>query len=196
MPARPAPLRIGFVTGSTPDKWARHWRERRRETLLLVPVTQSDQLDGVLDGSHDMAIVRLPVERTGLNCVRLYDELQVAIASVEHVLAAADDEVSTADLVDEQLVRPHASGWHPTAEQLDWPPMSEQDAIETVAAGTGIVIVPMSIARLHQRKDVVTRVVTDLEPSTIALVWKVERDDEVTQTFVGVTKGRTANSSR
>lgn len=196
MPVRPAPLRIGFVTGSTPDKWARHWRERRRETLLLVPVTESDQLDGVLDGSHDMAIVRLPVERAGLNCVRLYDELQVAIASVEHVLAAADEEVSTADLVDEQLVRPHASGWHPSADQLDWPPMSEQDAIETVAAGTGIVIVPMSIARLHQRKDVVTRVVTDLEPSTIALVWKVERDDEVTQTFVGVTKGRTANSSR
>ena len=196
MPPRPDPLRIGFVTGSTPDKWARHWRERRRETLQLVPVTESEQLDGVHDGSLDMAIVRLPVERTGLNCVRLYDELQVAIASVEHMLAAADEEVSTADLVDEQLVRPHASGWQPTADQLDWPPMSEQDAIETVAAGTGIVIVPMSIARLHQRKDVVTRVVTDLEPSTIALVWKIERDDEVTQTFVGVTKGRTANSSR
>jgi hypothetical protein len=54
----------------------------------------------------------------------------------------------------------------------------------------------MSIARLHQRKDVVSRVVTDLEPTTIALVWRVERDDEVTQAFVGVTKGRTANSSR
>lgn len=196
MPARPDPLRIGFVTGSTPDKWARHWRERRRETLQLVPVTQAEQLDGVLDGSLDMALVRLPVDRDGLNCVRLYDEVQVAIASHEHVLAAADDEVTTADLVDEQLVRPHASGWRPTADQLDWPPMSEQDAIETVAAGPGIVIVPMSIARLHQRKDVVTRVVTDLEPTTIALVWKIERDDEVTQTFVGVTKGRTANSSR
>ena len=196
MAARPDPLRIGFVTGSTPDKWARHWRERRRETLQLVPVTESDQLDGVLDGSLDMALVRLPVERTGLNCVRLYDELPVAVASVEHVLAAADAEVTTGDLVDEQLVRPHASGWLPTADQLDWPPMSEQDAVETVAAGTGIVILPMSIARLHQRKDVIHRVVTDLEPSTIALVWRIERDDEVTQTFVGVTKGRTARSSR
>ena len=54
----------------------------------------------------------------------------------------------------------------------------------------------MSVARLHQRKDVVTRVVSDLEPTTIALVWRIERDDEVTQTFVGVTKGRTARSSR
>ena len=73
---------------------------------------------------------------------------------------------------------------------------SEQEAIETVASGTGVVILPMSVARLHQRKDVVTRLVTDLDPTTIALVWKLERDDEVTQAFVGVTKGRTARSSR
>ena len=190
------PLRVGFVTGSTPDKWARHWRERRRESLHLVPVTEAEQTDGVRDGSLDMAIVRLPVDQDGLHCVRLYDELQVAVASREHVLAAADEEVTTADLVDEQLVRPHQSGWQPDVEQLPWPPMTEQEAIETVAAGTGIVVLPMSVARLHQRKDVVTRVVTDLEPTTIALVWRVERDDEVTQAFVGVTKGRTANTSR
>ena len=191
-----APLRIGFVTGATPDKWARNWREQRRERLELVPVTESDQLDGVRDGSLDMALVRLPVDSDGLHCVRLYDEVQVAVASREHMLAATDDEVTTDDLVDEQLVRPHGSGWRPTADQLDWPPMNEQEAIETVAAGTGVVILPMSVARLHQRKDVVSRVVSDLAPTTIALVWRLERDDEVTQAFVGVTKGRTARSSR
>ena len=190
------PLRIGFVTGATPDKWARHWRERRREPLELVPVTEADQVDGVRDGSLDMALVRLPVDRDGLHCVRLYDELQVALASRDHVLAAADEQVTTDDLVDEQLVRAHPSGWQPAADQLDWPPMTEQEAIETVAAGTGVVVVPMSVARLHQRKDVVTRVVSDLEPTTIALVWRVDRDDEVTQAFVGVAKGRTANTSR
>lgn len=191
-----APLRIGFVTGATPDKWARHWRDRRREPLELVPVTEADQLDGVRDGSLDMALVRLPVDREGLHCVRLYDEAQVAVASREHMLAAADDEVTTDDLVDEQLVRPHSSGWRPTADQLDWPPMNEQEAIETVAAGTGLVILPMSVARLHQRKDAVSRVVADLDPTTIALVWRLDRDDDVTQAFVGVTKGRTANTSR
>lgn len=189
-------LRIGFVTGATPDKWARNWRDQRREPLELVPVTEVDQLDGVRDGSLDMALVRLPADTDGLHCVRLYDELQVAVASREHLIAATDDEISTADLVDEQLVRPHASGWRPEADQLDWPPMSEQDAIETVAAGTGVVILPMSVARLHHRKDVVACVVSDLDPTTIALVWKLERDDDVTQAFVGVTKGRTARSSR
>ena len=191
-----APLRVGFVTGATPDKWARSWRAGRRESLHLVQTTEADQLDGILDGSLDMAIVRLPVDVDDLHCVRLYDELPVAVASREHLLAAADDEVTLADLADEQLVRPHASGWTPTAEQMEWPPMSEQEAVETVAAGTGVVIVPMSVARLHQRKDVVSRVVSDLEPTTIALVWKLDRDDEVTQTFVGVTKGRTPRSSR
>ena len=191
-----APLRIGFVTGATPDKWARNWRDQRREPLELVPVTEAGQLDGVRDGSLDMALVRLPAETDGLHCVRLYEELQVAVASRDHVLSAADAEVTTDDLVDEQLVRPHGSGWRPTADQLDWPAMDEQEAIETVAAGTGVVVLPMSVARLHQRKDVVSRVVADLDPTTIALVWRVERDDEVTQAFVGVTKGRTARSSR
>ena len=191
-----ATLRIGFVTGSTPDKWARHWRDRRRERLELVPVTESEQEALLRDGSVDMALVRLPVDRDGLHVVRLYDELPVVVASHEHVLAAADAEVTTADLADEQLVLPHPSGWRPAADQLDWPPMSAGEAVETVAAGTGIAIVPMSVARLHQRKDVITRVVTDLEPTTIALAWLVERDDEVTQAFVGVVKGRTANSSR
>src|SRR6478736_1019286 len=130
-------LRIGFVTGATPDKWARHWRDRRRERLELVPLTESDQLDGVRDGSLDMAIVRLPVDRDGMHCVRLYDEVQVVVASIDHVVAAADDEVVLADIADEQLVRPHASGWTPDADQLDWQPMTEQEAIETVAAGTG-----------------------------------------------------------
>lgn len=190
-----APLRVGFVTGATPDKWARAWRERRREPLELVPVTEDEQVRGIRDGSLDMALVRLPVDTDGLHCIRLYDEVPVVVAGLEHVVGAVD-EVELADLADEQLVRPHASGWTPAADQLDWPPMSEKDAIETVAAGTGVVILPMSVARLHHRKDVVTCPVVDLEPTTIALVWLRDRDDDVTQAFVGVVRGRRVNSSR
>ncbi|PUA79931.1 LysR family substrate-binding domain-containing protein [Nocardioides currus] len=189
------PFRVGFVTGATPDKWARAWRERRPEPLELVPVLEEDQERGVRDGSLDMALVRLPVDRSNLHCITLYDEVPVVVAGAEHFVAAAD-EVALADLADEQLVRPHASGWRPAAEQLDWPPMSEQEAIETVAAGTGVVIVPMSVARLHQRKDVVQRPVSDLDPTQVGLVWLVDRDGEDTQAFVGVVRGRSARSSR
>ena len=74
--------------------------------------------------------------------------------------------------------------------------MTRPGAVEAVAAGTGVVVLPMSVARLHHRKDVVHRPVRGLPPTTIALVWLVERDDEHTQAFVGVVRGRTPRSSR
>ena len=189
------PLRVAFVTGTTPDKWARAWRDQGRGRLDLVPVTEDEQEGVVRRGEVDLALVRLPVDTEALHCVRLYDELPVVVAGRDHLVSAAP-EVTLEDLTDEQLVRPHASGWQPTAPQLEWPPMTEQEAIETVAGGTGIVLVPMSVARLHQRKDVVHSVVADLPPTTVALVWRRERDDDTTQAFVGVVKGRTANTSR
>lgn len=190
-------LRLGFVTGATPDKWARAWRERRSEPLELVPITEDVQVDGVRSGELDMALVRLPVDRDGLHCVRLYDEVAVVVAGRDHLVAAAEPEgVVLADLADEQLVLPHPSGWTPAAVQLAWPAMTAAEAVETVAAGTGIAILPMSVARLHARRDVVTRPVRDLEPTTVALVWLVERDDERTQALVGITRGRSAGSSR
>ena len=189
-------FRVGFVTGATPDKWAGVWRERYpREPLDLVPMTEAEQEALLRSGDVDMALVRLPVDRDGLRCIPLYDEVPVVVAGLEHLVAAGDD-VRLDDLVDEQLVRPHASGWRPTADQLAWPPMTEREAVETVAAGTGIVILPMSVARLHHRKDVVQRPVVDLPVTTVALAWLAERDDERAQRFVGVVRGRTARSSR
>ena len=104
-----AELRLGFVTGTTPDKWARAWRQRRREELTLVPITEDEQEEVVARGEVDLALVRLPVDTTDLHCVRLYDELPVVVAGRDHFVAAADT-VSVADLSEEQLVRPHVSG--------------------------------------------------------------------------------------
>ena len=104
--------------------------------------------------------------------------------------------VTLDDLSDEQLVRPHPSGWRPAADQLTWPEMTEGEAIEAVAAGTGHrdradvggpALPPQGRRRPRGGRPA---------PSTIALVWLRDRDDERTQAFVGVVKGRTANSSR
>jgi DNA-binding transcriptional LysR family regulator len=190
------PLRLAFVTGATPDKWARVWRERRRDPIELLPVDESEQEAVLRDGRADMALVRLPVEREGLHVVPLYEEVAVVVAGRDHFVAAADGSVTLDDLADEQLVRPHVSGWTPRADQLAWPPMTEQEAVETVAAGTGVVLLPRSVARLHGRRDVVEREVADLAPTTVGLAWLVEHDDERTQAFVGVVRGRSARSSR
>ena len=189
------PFRIGFVTGATPDKWAGVWRKRRRDPLELVPVERETQEDGLRDGSLDMCLVRLPIDRDGLHCIPLYDELPVAVVGKEHV-ATVVEQVTLADLADEQLVLPHESGWTPAAEQLDWPEMSVRDALEVVASGTGVVIVPMAVARLHHRKDTAYRVVADLPPTKVGLAWLVDNEDARVQEFIGIVRGRTERSSR
>lgn len=191
----PQALRVGFVTGATPDRWARAWREQRREPLQMVPVTEAEQEQLLRDGTLDMCLVRLPVDREGLHLIPLYDEVAVVVVPRDHFTTAAA-EVDLADLVDEQLVLPHRSGWTPRAEQRSWPPMSDQEAVEVVASGSGIALLPMSVARLFHRRDVAHRPVTDLPPTTVGLAWRVARDDDVTQAFVGVVRGRTPRSSR
>ncbi|MGZ4449508.1 MAG: LysR family substrate-binding domain-containing protein [Nocardioides sp.] len=196
MTEQTAPFRVGFVTGATPDKWAGTWRARHaRQPLELVPVTQDEQEQGLREGSLDMCLVRLPVDRDGLHCIPLYDEVPVAVVGHEHVVTVVD-EVALEDLAEEQLVLPHVSGWTPTAPQLDWPAMSVKEAVEVVASGTGVVIVPMSVARLHHRKDTAYRPVRDLPPTTVGLAWLVDNDDPRVQTFIGIVRGRTERSSR
>lgn len=189
-------FRVGFVTGATPDKWARTWRERfARDPFELVPLVEEEQEERIREGTLDMALVRLPVDRDGLHLIPLYEELPVAVMGSEHLLTLAD-EVTTADLVDEQLVLPDRSGWTPEADQLDWPAMSVKDAVEVVASGTGVVILPMAIARLHNRKDVTHRVVTDLPATTVGLAWLVDNEDPWVQRFIGIVRGRSERSSR
>ena len=189
-------FRVGFVTGATPDKWARTWRARyARDPLELVALTEDEQERRLRAGTLDMALVRLPIDREGLHCIPLYDELPVVVLGVEHLLTLAD-EVTLADLADEQLVLAHRSGWTPRAKQLAWPPMSVRDAVEVAASGTGVLIVPMSLARLHHRRDVTFRVVTDLPSTTVGLAWLSDNDDPWVQRFIGIVRGRTERSSR
>ena len=84
-------FRVGFVTGATPDKWARIWGERSKERLELVPVEQDVQLDGVRDGSLSMALVRLPVDREGLHLIPLYDEQPVVVLDLDDTLTLLDE---------------------------------------------------------------------------------------------------------
>ncbi|MCW2842748.1 MAG: LysR, substrate-binding protein, partial [Nocardioides sp.] len=85
-------FRVGFVTGATPDKWARVWRERHpRQPLDLVPVTQAEQEEGLRGGDLSMCLVRLPVDREGLHCIPLYDEVPVAVVGAEHVATVMDE---------------------------------------------------------------------------------------------------------
>ena len=190
------PFRVGFVTGATPDKWARVWRERHpRDPLDLVPVEQEHQETLLRDGELDMCLVRQPIDPDGLHFIPLYDEVQVAVLGDEHD-ATVVEELTLDDLAGEQLVLPHPSGWTPSVAPQDWPEMSIRDAITVVASGTGVAIMPMSLARLYDRKDVTFRPVIDLPPTKVGLAWLADNEDPWVHRFIGIVRGRTERSSR
>src|SRR5690606_31833699 len=129
--------------------------------LELVPLTVAGQRDALDAGAVDAALVRLPIDRDGLHVVALYDELPVVVVAKDSHLTAAD-ELEESDLAGEVVIVPRDDvlrmplppGAIPAGFE---PPATTGDAIEIVATGVGVVVVPMSLARLHHRRDVTHR---------------------------------------
>jgi len=197
-------FRVGFVPGVTPDKWARVWAERMpSRNLDLVPLGDRDGSAMLRSGDLQMCFVRLPVDREGLHLIPLYDEQPVVMVAREHPVAAYD-EIDVADLGDEHLLQDpdDVPAWRDVATEVadgtryPVPPMDLRMAVESVAADAGILIVPMSLARLHHRKDVTHVRVHGVPTTKVGLAWRQDADDDRVETFIGVVRGRTANSSR
>ncbi|WP_144792699.1 LysR substrate-binding domain-containing protein [Microbacterium paludicola] len=192
-------FRLGAVPGTTPGKWIDIWKQRMpRVPLELVPIAVADQRAAI--DEVDAALVRRPIDDAdALHVIPLYDEVPVVVASAESHLMAAD-ELTAEDLTDEVLITPLDDVLGPlalpTVAPRFAPLATTEDAIATAASGTGIVVVPMSLARLHQRKDVGYRPLLDAPTSSVALAWLRERTTEDVETFIGIVRGRTANSSR
>ena len=70
------------------------------------------------------------------------------------------------------------------------------EAIELVAANVGVAVLPQSVARAHSRKDVVARPLSGAPDTGIALVWPTRDAHPLCDEFIGIVRGRTANSSR
>ena len=177
-------FRVGAVPGVTLSKWSRAWAERRADLPLeVVEVDPTDPLARVSDGSVDMVLARLPLATEGFSAIPLYEERVVVVVAKDHVLAALapDEEVPLADLADEHR------------HDAD---LSPADAVAVVATGAGVALMPQSLARLHAQKGTTYRFVADAPGTIIALLWAEDRDDDDTDDFVGVVRGRTARSSR
>ncbi|MFB7894031.1 LysR substrate-binding domain-containing protein [Microbacterium sp. NPDC056044] len=200
-PDMPTTFTLGAIPGATPGKWIDIWKERMpRTSLELVPLAFADQRRALREGELDAALVRLPLDKDGLHVIPLYDEVPVVVCAKDSHLTAAEDELDAADLVGEVLIVPQddvlAVDLPGTVAPRFAAPADTGEAIATVAAGVGIVVVPMSVARLHHRKDVEYRALSGGPISTVALAWAAERTTPAVEAFVGIVRGRTANSSR
>ncbi|MGW0845121.1 LysR family transcriptional regulator substrate-binding protein [Streptomyces sp. NPDC002787] len=192
-------FRLAYVPGVTPTKWVRIWNERLPDIpMTLLQVSAAEAFGVLRGGDADAGFVRLPVDDTDLSAIPLYTETTVVVVPKDHVVAAVD-EVTTEDLADEVVL-------HPLDDTLDWErppgepaferPATTADAIELVAAGIGLLVVPQSLARLHHRKDLTYRPVTDAPESRVALSWPQDATTDMVEDFIGIVRGRTVNSTR
>lgn len=181
--AAPRVLRIAYVAGVTPGKWIRRWEERMPHIPLEAFMIDDDAQREVLDdGRAHMGFVRLPIDREGLSVIPLYEEQPVVVAPKGHEISVFE-EVALADLAQESFLDAAALG-------------GPEAALQVVASGAGLLILPMSVARHFNVKDTVARRLTGAEGTEIALAWPAEATDDVLEEFIGVVRGRTAQSSR
>lgn len=144
--------------------------------------------------------------------IRLYEELPVVVLPVDHVLTVLD-EVPVEELAEEFLLQPASDipayeevsrAWRESAGRIVPEGLTDKETIELVAAGVGLYIVPMSIARFYHRKDLTYRPVAGLDTYPVHLVWprapkgepRSEELEALLQDFIGIVRGRTATSDR
>lgn len=195
----PPSLTLGYVPGGTPAKWARAWAQRHPDVRLhLRTVAAADAAAEVLDGALDVVVLRLPADTSGLAVIALYEEMTVAVVPADHLLSAAET-LTAADLEGEPTL-------HPLDDVVDWAdapgapveyrPETTEDAMQLVAAGTGTLIVPQSLARLYHRKDLTFRPITDAPTCPVALAFVDGSKSELVEEFIGIVRGRKPSSSR
>lgn len=207
-------LVVGFVPGMMPGKWFGRWHERfgQIRSLVEMPLSEKNGLRA-LDEFATMVLLRPEHEpesadKDRYHRIELYREKQVVVMPTDHVLTVLN-EVPVAELAEEFLLQEpqtapewaEASAEYRQQNPQKLPQMRHtKDAIELVAAGIGLLIVPLSVARIYHRKDLTHRVVPDAAETSVALVWKRQVREDVeeamVQDFVGICRGRTASSDR
>ncbi|WP_346844964.1 LysR substrate-binding domain-containing protein [uncultured Rothia sp.] len=214
-------LRVGYVPGVMPGKWFSRWHERYdvRCRLIEIPLADGAGIDSLLAQEETAPLTHMVLlrpeeeaasaDRSKYHSITLYREKMVVVFPLEHVLSIFEESVPLAELAEEFMLQEPETvpQWKEISEQFrttnpqKLPDMRDlRDAIELVAAGLGLLIVPMSIARYYHRKDLTFRTVEELDEACVNLVWKrCDRSDEaeeIIQDFVGICRGRTAGSDR
>lgn len=154
-----------------------------------------DPTAGLADGSSDVAFVWLPVPMDDVDTLPVATEDRVVALPTDHPLAG-QGAIGFADLLDQPFVAlPDAAGplrdfWLAVPERGGRPPVvgavaDSPDAVfEAVSSGLGVVLLAAGNAELYERAGVVSRPVTGLSPSVLALAWRRSDTRPVIAAFV------------
>lgn len=166
-----------------------------RHPALTVDVVRTgwyDQTDVIHDGRVDVSFVRLPVDQRGLQLRPLLTEPRVVVLPVDHRLARRPS-ISVADLADEQLAqdpdavpewRDIARGPRPAAPTV----RTVEEKFEHVAAGAGVLVLPLSVAAFYTRRDLTSVVIDDIGPTHVCLAWDASRRSPLILEFAAIAE--------
>ncbi|MFE5190652.1 LysR family transcriptional regulator [Streptomyces sp. NPDC056628] len=191
--ARDTPtLTVGFMPGITVTPAMAAFTERHPGVdVRLLRTSWASQVEVLRDGRADIGVVRLPVDRQGLEVRPLFREPRVVMLPLGHPLAGRAS-MSVADLATEHLLQdPDAvPEWRDVARELrdghrpEVPVIHQvEEKLELVASGAGICVLPLSTATFYTRSDVVPVPVRDIGPSEVALAWPAARRSPLVHDF-------------
>jgi DNA-binding transcriptional LysR family regulator len=186
---------VGFMPGLVVATAIRTISARHPELSIQVMRTGwDDQAEVIRDGRVDVGYVRLPVDQRGLRVEPLLTEPRVAMLPAGHRLAGKEF-VHLVDLADEHLLQQFdvVPEWRDVARELrdgryrETPLMrTVEEKLEHVAAGNGIVVLPLSTAVSYPRQDVVHVAIDDIAHSQVGVAWDSGRRTPLIPEFVAI----------
>lgn len=186
-------LRVVFSPGVQPDKWFGRFDERV-PWWRVAGAQADDPLKYIRAAAADVALVRVGaagVDKNTFHIVDLYDE-QVGVAAPKEHPIKVMDRVRYAELDGEmEMYSTPADGEVDVA--------AVREALGVVAANVGVAIAPRPLLRAINARGVVHRDLFDAKDvgsTRVAAVWLRDADSDVIQDFVGICRGRKADSSR
>lgn len=168
-------LVVAFTPGLRVSDAVRAFSLSRPEVQIDLMRLQWWEQDGPLrDGRADVGLLRRPFDDSDLQTIRVGSEQKLACLPAGHPLSGRP-VLRVADLADEDMLdskSPHVS--------------SIEEKFELIAAGTGVAMVPVSVASAYPRADLVYIPVEDSEPVETCLVVRAGRQDSHLSDFLTI----------
>lgn len=176
-------LTVGFGWGMAVTGIISAFSARRPDVTVDVRhLVGGEQTEAVLDGTVDVAFVRMPAAERGIVFTPVGSEVLLAAFPAGHRLAGRT-AVRSSDLLGERLVRRSRSGQaRPGGEEggavvrgaaslMQAAPGagSVEEALDLVARGHGLTLLPQSAARFYTRPDIAYATVLDLPPRDVCV---------------------------
>jgi len=187
-------LVVGFRAGILVTPAVRAFTAERPEVTVEVQRLEWDeQEDFILSGRVDVAYVRQPISERGLRLVALFAERRLAALPADHRLAQRTS-LSTADLAGERHLRYLQPAPVPGVSGPQRPLRSVEEKLEHVAAGHGIIVLPLSATQYYTRTDVVYIPVVDAELDQVYLACEATRRSKLIAGFIRAAQQVLASS--